>query len=145
MTEPATPKLGQTSGHPFTAALGGYAAEVDLLSDEIPLQAWEVAYGRRVWENAWGILYLTTHRLVWIRSKIALPWVAKTLEIPLDSVIAAKARRRWWPIPFDRGLVVISREHAESCQFSPSWSSPGASEITREITSILRERGLLRG
>jgi hypothetical protein len=149
VTEDPKPKLGQTTGDAFAASLGGYAAEVDLLPGEIPLCAWEVAYGRH-WKNAWGILYLTSHRLVWIRAKIALPWIAKTLEIPLESVMGAEVKRRLWSPsrlsllrPFGRHVVVNSKG-GERYSFSPSPTGAGANEIAREITSILRDKGLLR-
>ena len=149
MTEPATPRLGQTSGDAFAASLGGYATEVDLLAGEVPLLAWEAAHGRG-WKNAWGILYLTTHRLVWIRSKIALPWIPKTLEIPLDSVMSVEAGRRLFSSsslsllrPFRRH-VVVTLKSGERYSFSPAPTGVDALSIVTEITSILRERGLLR-
>lgn len=145
MTEERKPKLGETANDPLVAAFGGYATAVDLLPGEVALRAWEAGFVNGL-AGAWGILYLTTHRLVWIRMKIAPPWAAKTMEIPINDITAAEARKPWgwWLNPFARGRVAIIRKDAEMCQFGASVLGPSAKEITREITSILRDRGLPR-
>ena len=120
----------------------GHAAEVDLLAGEIPLLAWDATFIGKWWASPWGTLYLTDQRLVWIRWRSSLPLGLKTLEISLDSVTGVEVRRRWSHL-FHRAVLVQRRGEAP-CEFLPARFGPGARSIVTEITSILRERGLLR-
>ena len=139
MTEGAAPTLGKRDG----------AAEVYLLPGEIPLCAWDAVFFASWWRARGGILYLTSDRLVWISWRPALPWTGKTVLISLREIARVATRLVLFaPFfflagPFHRQVIITAKDAARY-KFSPVATGPGARQVATEITSILREQGLLR-
>lgn len=125
------------------------AAQVELLPGEIPLCAWDAVFFPSWWRGRGGVLYLTSVRLVWISWRPPLPWTAKVISISLRDIERVDTRRVLFaPFiglagPFHR-QVVVTLKGSKRCAFSPASTGRGARQVAMEITSILRERGLLR-
>jgi hypothetical protein len=137
-------------GHPgedaFVDVFGmGFATQVDLLLDETPLQKWDAGLVDGLLSGAWGALYLTSERLVWIRWRFAPPWVQKVLILNLRSVASAGVGRSLKLGLGLRQFVNVALKDGSVMRFWPPSYGERPERIASEIERFLRERGLLDG
>jgi hypothetical protein len=144
MKAPATPRLGQRGEDAWVDFFGmGFASQVDLLPDEVPLQAWDAGLVDSLFSSAWGGLYLTTERLIWIRWRFAAPWVQKTMIVNLKSVAGSSVGRSLKLGLGLRQFVTVALKDGREMRFWPPSYGARPEQIAGEIGKVLRERGLL--
>ena len=124
--------------------VGGYwyAATVELETDEfVPYRGYILLRGT----PAWGELFLTTKRLIWIRMKIALPFGRKLVEVRLNDIENWSIERaplwmlHWWGRR--RGIVRI-RTALETFDLMTAWTREDADEWADALETVMAEAGI---
>jgi len=144
MSASTTTKLGQRGEDAWVDFFGmGFATQVDLLPSEVPLQTWDAGLVSSFLNSAWGVLYLTNQRLVWIRWRFAAPWAQKMAILNLKSVSRARVARSLSLGLGLREFVAITLKDGSEIRFWPPSYGSRPQQIVDEIAKTMRERGLL--
>ncbi len=94
--------------------------------------------------TAWGELFLTTKRLIWIRTRIALPLGRKLIEVPLCDIESWSIERApWWMLHWwgrRRGIVRI-RTTFETFDFVTAMTDEDADEWAEALENVMAGAG----
>ncbi len=120
------------------------AASVELDEDERVRYRGQILRGTL----AWGELFLTTKRLIWIRTRIALPLGRKLIEVPLSDIESWSIERApWWMLHWwgrRRGIVRI-RTAFERFDFVTAWTREDADEWAEALENVMAGAGIVKG
>ena len=93
---------------------------------------------------AWGDLFLTTKRLVWIRQRLALPFGRKVVSVPLSEIEGWSIERpRWWGWGFWPSVwpILRVRTTSERLDFMIPWRSIEAEEWAEALEDVMVAAG----
>ena len=90
-----------------------------------------------------GEMFLTTKRLIWLRSTIwALPLGLKLVEVPLSDMAGWSIERApWWWRSRRPGIVRI-RTASETHDFCTVWAREDADEWAEALENVMADAGL---
>lgn len=118
--------------------LGGYWHAVSLELDEdefVPYRGYIFLRGT----PAWGELFLTTKRLLWLRMKISLPLGRKFVVIPLGDIQgwSIEPVPWWWLERLGRRRRMIRlRTSSETYDFVTVWTREDADDWVRALETV---------
>ncbi len=130
------------------ARVGDYrhAVSVELDEDEfVPYRGYvQLRAGRISW--IMGELFLTTKRLIWLRSTIfSLPLGAKLVELPLSDIEGWSIREApWWWLSRRRRTVRI-RAASRTYDFITVWTREDAEEWGEALKNVMVGAGIVKG
>ena len=96
-----------------------------------------------------GELFLTTRRLVWIRGRIALPFIRKLSEVPLGEIEgwSIEPAPWWigWRIRWRVRRMLRLRTRAGVLDLIPVYSAKDAGDWVEALENVMAEAGATRG
>ena len=128
--------------------IGNYrhAASVPLDEDEF------VPYRGYVWLRAgrlsWNVgeLFLTTKRLIWLRSTIlGLPFGAKLVELPLSDIEGWSIEAAPWSWLSRRWRTVRIRAPFKTYDFITVWTREDADDWAEALENVMAGAGIVKG
>ena len=129
------------------ASVGNYrhAASVQLDEDEfVPYRGYVwLRTGRLSWMM--GELFLTTKRLIWLRSTIfGLPLGPKVVQVPLSDMEGWSIERAPWWWRSRRWRIVRIRTASETHDFITVWAREDADEWAEALDNVTTDAGIAR-
>ena len=126
------------------ASVGDYRHAVSLELDEDEFVPYRGYIGLRG-TPAWGELFLTTKRLIWIRMKIALPLGRKLVVIPLGDIQgwSIEPVPWWWFERLGRRRRMIRvRASSGAYDFVTAWTREDADDWVEALENVMAGAGL---
>jgi len=126
------------------ARAGDYRHAVSLELDEDEFVPYRGYMGLRG-TPAWGELFLTTKRLIWIRMKIALPLGQKLVVIPLGDIQgwSIEPVPWWWLERLGRRRRMIRvRASSGTYAFVTAWTREDADDWAEALETVMEDAGL---
>ena len=118
-----------------------HAVSVELDEDEfVPYRGYILLRGM-----AWGELFLTTKRLIWIRSTIfALPFGPKLVVVPLSDIEgwSIEPVPWWWFDWWRKRRAIRVRTASGTYNFVTAWTREDADEWAKALDNVMTGAGL---